>query len=49
MTLRCVECGALSEDGRGWRARLADDPRDDEQAEVAVYCPRCDELEFGSC
>jgi hypothetical protein len=29
-------------------AELADDPRDDEQPEVAIYCPRCHLREFGS-
>jgi hypothetical protein len=45
--LVCVECGALSDDGRGWRAEIADDPRDDEPAEVALYCPACARREFG--
>jgi hypothetical protein len=41
--LQCVECGRVSrEDERGWTARLTIDN------EVAVYCPDCDEREFGS-
>jgi hypothetical protein len=46
--LVCIECAAAAE-GRasGWRALIADDPRDDESAEVAVYCPACAEGEFG--
>jgi hypothetical protein len=40
--LRCVECGRVSrENERGWTARLTVDD------EVAVYCPDCDEREFG--
>jgi hypothetical protein len=40
--LECVECGRVSEeDERGWTARLTVDD------EVAVYCPECDEREFG--
>jgi hypothetical protein len=41
--LQCAECGRVSrEDGRGWTARLTVDD------EVAVYCPDCDEREFGA-
>lgn len=41
LTLRCVECGAESEGGEGWKAYLTvDDP-------VGVYCPECAEREFG--
>lgn len=40
--LRCVECGRVSqEDERGWTARLTIDD------ELVVYCPECDEREFG--
>jgi hypothetical protein len=40
--LECVECGRVSrENERGWTARLTVDD------EVAVYCPECDEREFG--
>ena len=38
--LVCVECGSVSADGDGWRAEIANDPSDDEPAEVAVYAPR---------
>jgi hypothetical protein len=39
---RNLECGRVSrEDERGWTARLTVDD------EVAIYCPECDELEFG--
>ena len=44
--LTCVECGleeTVSE--RGWKAYLATD--EDEPAEAVVYCPECDEREFG--
>jgi len=41
--LQCVECGRVSDDNeRGWTARLTVDD------EVVVYCPECDEREFGS-
>jgi hypothetical protein len=40
--LQCVECGRVSrENERGWTARLTVDE------EVAIYCPECDEREFG--
>jgi hypothetical protein len=40
--LQCVECNRVSREGeRGWTARLTVDD------EVAVYCPECDEREFG--
>jgi hypothetical protein len=40
--IQCVECCRLSrEDEPGWTARLTVDD------EVAVYCPGCDEREFG--
>jgi NAD-dependent SIR2 family protein deacetylase len=43
-TLRCVECRRIShESERGWTA--TDD--EDEPAEVVVYCPECNEREFG--
>jgi hypothetical protein len=39
--LQCVECGRVShENERGWTARLTVD------AEVVVFCPRCDDREF---
>jgi hypothetical protein len=41
-SLECVECGRVSrENERGWKARLTVDD------EVVVYCPDCDEREFG--
>jgi hypothetical protein len=40
------ECGRVSrEDERGWTAHLTAD--EDEPVEVVVYCPQCDEREFG--
>jgi RNase P subunit RPR2 len=40
--LQCVECGRVSrENKRGWTARLTVGRR------VVVYCPECDEREFG--
>jgi Zn finger protein HypA/HybF involved in hydrogenase expression len=39
---RCIECRRVSaENERGWTARLTIDD------EVVVYCPECDEREFG--
>jgi hypothetical protein len=46
--LRCIECRRESSVGFRWRAYLADDPRDDDSPEVAVFCPSCAEREFGS-
>ncbi len=43
--LFCIECGARSEDGAGWRAEIAVD--EEEPDEVVVYCPPCWEHEFG--
>ena len=41
--LQCVECGRASrENERGWTARLTVDD------DVVVYCPECDEREFGA-
>lgn len=38
----CTECGRVSREiEHGWTARLTVDD------EVAVYCPECDEREFG--
>jgi hypothetical protein len=45
--LRCIECGAESERGLNWEARIAYDPEEDEPAEVAVFCPACAVREFG--
>jgi hypothetical protein len=46
--LRCIECRRESSVGCRWRAYLADDSRDHEPPEVAVFCPSCAEREFGS-
>jgi hypothetical protein len=43
--LRCIECGAESERGVGWEARIADSD-EDEPAEVVAFCPVCAEREF---
>lgn len=48
MIVRCIECGHESSSARHSRAYLADDPRDDDPPELAVYCPICSEREFGS-
>jgi hypothetical protein len=47
LILRCVECRRESSVGFRWRAYLADDPRDDDPSQVAVFCPSCAEREFG--
>jgi ribosomal protein L44E len=45
--LQCVECGRVSHEGeRCWRAHLTAE-KDGEPEEVAIYCPECDEREFG--
>jgi hypothetical protein len=42
--LVCAECGAQAdEDAEGWRAYLTSD----EPEEVATFCPKCAEREFG--
>lgn len=41
--LECIECGARSDDGRGWRAYL-----DEDSSEVGIYCAECADREFGS-
>lgn len=44
----CQECRREADpDADGWRAFIADDPRTDEAAAVAVYCPGCAAREFG--
>lgn len=45
--IRCVECGAESEElAAGWRGYLAGDFNEDEN-EVLLYCPECARREFG--
>jgi hypothetical protein len=39
--LSCTECRSRPEPGERWSLRFAG------LAEVAVYCPECDEREFG--
>jgi hypothetical protein len=44
--LQCVECGRVSqEDERGWRAHLTTDGG--RACRALIYCPECDEREFG--
>lgn len=46
--LGCIECGAESDEhARGWQAHIADDPRDDDPLQVAVYCSECAQRESG--
>jgi hypothetical protein len=42
--LSCARCGASSVDGAGWQARVTHD----EPPELALYCPRCAEIECGT-
>ena len=42
--LICIECGRVSDDGRGWKAEWADP--DDDPHELAVYCAYCWAREF---
>jgi hypothetical protein len=45
--LVCVECGARSVDGVGWKAEVAPDLLEGVDAdEVAVYCATCYAAEF---
>lgn len=46
--LVCTECGAESEGSArdGWRAFLTDGEKEPET--VALYCPDCAEVEFGT-
>lgn len=45
--LVCCECGMESSGhARGWRAYLVD-LDDDGKDEIATFCPRCAEREFG--
>ena len=46
--LICVECGRVSDDGRGWRAYLVAAGEDGfgDPETVVVYCPDCAEREF---
>lgn len=45
--LVCVECGATSEDGRGWKAEPAPDLLEGvHEPETAIYCGGCWDREF---
>ena len=47
VALVCIECGVTSEDGEGWKAKLAVDLLEEEEPdEVAVFCPECWSREF---
>jgi hypothetical protein len=44
--LRCLECGAVSDErARGWRAYVGGG-YDDDPVEVGIFCPACSEREF---
>ena len=46
--MRCVECGAEpDEQAVGWRAYHAEDPEEDDEPELVLYCPTCALHEFG--
>ena len=45
--LRCVECGTESDTAWRWVAYVLEDPEDEVDPEVALYCPDCAEREFG--
>jgi hypothetical protein len=40
--LECIECGAQSQEARGWRAYL-----DEDDSDVWIYCAECAQREFG--
>jgi hypothetical protein len=44
--LTCVECGATSRDGLGWKAYVGRDPEEDEAEFLLIYCPSCARREF---
>jgi hypothetical protein len=45
--MRCSECGAVAtDDARGWQAHIAD-LDDDGDDDVALFCQRCADREFG--
>jgi len=47
--VRCQECGRKADDrADGWRGYPVDEPYTDELPELAWYCPRCGEREFGA-
>jgi len=46
--MRCIECGQVaSDEARGWRGLIWDDPDDDEPPFVVTYCAECGLREFG--
>jgi DNA-directed RNA polymerase subunit RPC12/RpoP len=48
--LVCAECGSEAPpDARGWQAHITVGPEhaEDEEEEVAIFCPECIEREFG--
>jgi hypothetical protein len=49
--MRCEECGKepdVQAHAAGWVAYRVDLPDDPDELEVIVFCPQCDEREFGS-
>ena len=47
--LVCVECRGISGlRATGWRAYRVDDPDEDDEPELACYCPACSAREFGT-
>lgn len=48
MRLWCQECGRRSSpEAKGWRLHRTDDPDEDEEPTLAVYCAVCAYVEFG--
>jgi len=45
--VHCAECGAEPDDGKGWRAYIADDLDGDRPSSVVFFCPECARREFG--
>jgi hypothetical protein len=42
LPLTCVECGATSDEGAGWKTYVVDEAA----GETATYCPDCPQEEF---
>jgi hypothetical protein len=45
--VRCVECGAEPDDGKGWRAYIADDLEGDRPSYAVFFCPEWALRELG--
>jgi hypothetical protein len=48
MELWCAECLLLADErAYGWRLLRVDVPADDDEPQLAAFCPDCAEREFG--